>query len=73
MRKPKITCYFCGKTFKPGNRFDGTPNGIGLVLENGVLNACHDCICLFPYSKDMQRKADEFKNGGVDNGEACEV
>lgn len=68
MRKPKITCFFCGKEFKPGKRFDGTPLGIGFVLENGVFNACYNCVCLFPYSKEMQKKVDEFKNGGVVNG-----
>ena len=40
-----ITCDECQKEFKPGNRPDGLPNGVGFQLENGqIINICYDCI-----------------------------
>lgn len=40
-----ITCDECGKEFKPGNRPDGLPNGVGFQLENGqIINICCDCV-----------------------------
>ena len=48
MRKNKgmvIKCDECGEYFFPGHRADGTPNGIGLVMEDGTVhNACADCL-----------------------------
>ena len=42
----KIKCSYCKKTFKPGNKPDGSPNGVAFVDKNGkVINMCHDCIC----------------------------
>ena len=38
-------CHGCGKEIIPGNRPDGTPNGVGFVMANGsVINFCADCI-----------------------------
>lgn len=40
-----MKCDICGIEFEPGIREDGLPNGVGLVLENGVvINVCHDCL-----------------------------
>ena len=40
-----ITCDECGKTFVPGNREDGLPNGAGFQTEDGkIYNVCCDCI-----------------------------
>ena len=30
----KIKCSYCGSTFKPANRPNGAPNGMGFKLEN---------------------------------------
>ena len=38
-------CHGCGKEIIPGNRPDGTPNGVGFVMANGtIINLCADCI-----------------------------
>lgn len=40
-----IKCDMCGKVFEPGNRPDGTPNGVCFVLsDNSKINACSECI-----------------------------
>lgn len=50
VEKPKkgrgeMKCDRCGKEFLPGNRMDGTPNGVGFVLKGGRrVTLCADCI-----------------------------
>lgn len=40
-----MKCDMCGKEFEPGNRPDGTPNGVGFELSDGSrITACSDCI-----------------------------
>ncbi len=42
-----MKCDNCKKTFEAGNRPDGLPNGVGMVLENGKqITLCADCIIL---------------------------
>lgn len=45
MKTIGIKCDECGKYFLPGSRKDGTPNGVGLVKEDGSIhNVCADCL-----------------------------
>ncbi len=40
-----LKCDMCEATFVPGNRSDGTPNGVGFELEDGSrLTVCSSCI-----------------------------
>lgn len=40
-----LTCSKCGREFKPGNRLDGIPNGVGFQMEDGdVIAMCADCL-----------------------------
>lgn len=51
----KIRCDFCGKTFLPGTREDGLPNGVGFIDKEGnPLNMCAECII---------RIGEELENG----------
>jgi len=45
MKQPYILCDRCGAMFHPGNRPDGIPNGVTLILDDGhPLTLCADCI-----------------------------
>ena len=39
-----MKCDICGKWFTYGNRPDGTPNGVGMQFEKGIVNVCADCL-----------------------------
>lgn len=40
-----MKCDRCGKVFTPGNRPDGVPNGVGVMLRNGKqITVCADCV-----------------------------
>lgn len=40
-----VICRECGRVIYPGNDADGTPNGVGFVLDNGeIYNICKECI-----------------------------
>lgn len=40
-----IKCNKCGKEITYGTSFDGIPNGVGFVLEDGTTyNICSDCL-----------------------------
>lgn len=42
----KIMCDGCEAVFKPGNRPDGYPNGVGMKMQNGkLINLCYSCVC----------------------------
>lgn len=54
-----IYCDSCGKTFTPGNRKSGVPNGIGFVLEDGrQVNMCADCLMDMDKVTEMCDKLD---------------
>lgn len=61
-----IVCDNCGNTFRPGNRKDGSLNGVGFENENGlIINLCHDCVAKMADDKEHQEKILElFKNKG---------
>ena len=43
----KIICDTCGKTFGTSPKIKpGEPEGMGFVMEDGVLNMCYNCICI---------------------------
>jgi hypothetical protein len=68
MEDVTLKCDECGKEFKPGNRPDGAPNGIGLKLQNGtVYTICADCVMRMT----PERAAEIKKRGGYD-ADACE-
>ena len=57
-----MKCDKCGKTFEEGNYPDGTPNGMGFVMQNGnVLTLCHDCIASIS-EKEGRQWLEEWKN-----------
>lgn len=40
-----MICSVCGKKFKPGNKPNGLPNGVGVTLDDGrTANFCYYCI-----------------------------
>lgn len=40
-----IKCDVCGKSFVPGNRIDGLPNGVSFVMQDGtMITYCVDCL-----------------------------
>ena len=40
-----IKCDGCGSVIIPGNRPDGTPNGLGMETMDGkIITVCADCI-----------------------------
>lgn len=53
----QVKCEECGKKFKPGQRPDGLPTGIGFQMRDGsIYNVCSDCLI------DMGRKKEYAKN-----------
>lgn len=41
-----IKCDGCEAVFKPGNRPDGHPNGVGMQTRDGkLINLCYNCVC----------------------------
>lgn len=62
----KIKCDYCGSVFKPGNRPDGYPNGIGFQLEDGhIINLCYHCICNLAVDSKMQKWLEHYKKGEI--------
>ena len=61
-----IVCDNCGNTFRPGNRKDGSLNGVGFQDKEGlIINLCHDCVAKMADDKEHQEKILElFKNKG---------
>ena len=52
----KCKCTNCEKTFKSGNAPDGTPNGVGLVLQNGKqITLCRTCIIKLGMMSDTNK------------------
>lgn len=61
----KIKCNLCGKTFLPGNKPDGMPNGVGLVKNGRTVNVCYDCItCIGAGNEVLQKKLDKLCKRG---------
>ena len=49
----------CDKTFTPGNRPDGIPNGVGFQLQDGtIVHYCADCIIEEGRKKKNENRAD---------------
>ena len=62
----KIKCDYCGSEFKPGNRPDGYPNGVGFQLHDGsLINMCYHCICILPGDIKMQKWLENFRKGEI--------
>ena len=61
----KIKCDLCGKTFLPGNKPDGMPNGVGLVKNRRTVNVCYECICGIGAGNEvLQKKLDKYCKRG---------
>jgi hypothetical protein len=57
----KIKCNLCGKTFTPGNKPDGMPNGVGLVKNGRTVNVCYECITGIGAGNEvLQKKLDKL-------------
>lgn len=39
-----MVCIRCKKEVEPGNRPDGLPNGIGLIINDRTVVLCTDCV-----------------------------
>jgi hypothetical protein len=55
----QMTCDKCGKTFSGGQRKDGIPDGITLLLKTGKnITVCADC--LIKLGRASQEERDRF-------------
>ena len=66
-----MVCDKCKKSFDVGNRPDGIPNGVTLMLRNGKsLTMCADCVMILGRGTKKQRN-EFFKDleGGSSNAD----
>lgn len=53
-----MKCRKCGKEFNAGNREDGLPNGIGMLLRDGrMIDICTECVMKIGQMTDAERDA----------------
>lgn len=66
-----MKCDACGKSFKRGNYVDGTPNGMGFVMENRTITLCRGCIIkLGMMSKEQKNEFFKKLLGEKENGDS---